>query len=117
DRVHIDLAYVERKLTPLNLFVRSAPHDRAVAALGEYARAIRDLAACNIFPGDLLLKNFGVTRHGRVALYDYDELVELTSITFRDIPEARRPEEEVSAEPFFAVGAHDVFPEEFQRFL
>lgn len=117
DRVHIDLAYVERKLTPLNIFVRSVPHERAVAALGEYARAIRDLAACNIFPGDLLLKNFGVTRQGRVALYDYDELVELTSITFREIPEARRPEEEVSAEPFFAVGAHDVFPEEFQRFL
>lgn len=117
ERVHVDLAYVERKLTPLNIFVRKAPHDRAVAALGEYARAIRDLAACNIFPGDLLLKNFGVTRHGRVALYDYDELVELTSITFRDIPDAQRPEEEASAEPFFAVSAHDVFPEEFPRFL
>ncbi len=117
DRVHIDLAYVERKVTPLNIFVRTMPHEQAVAALGEYARAIRDLAACNIFPGDLLLKNFGVTRHGRVALYDYDELVELTAMSFREIPIARRPEEEVSAEPFFAVGAHDVFPEEFSRFL
>lgn len=117
DRVHVDLAWVERKLTPLNIYVRKAPAERAVFALGEYARAIRDLAACDIFPGDLLLKNFGVTRHGRVALYDYDELVELGSITFRDIPEARRPEEEASAEPFFAVGAYDVFPEEFARFL
>jgi isocitrate dehydrogenase kinase/phosphatase len=117
DRVHVDLAYVERKLTPLNIYVRKAPFEQACAALGEYARAIHDLCACNIFPGDLLLKNFGVTRHGRVALYDYDELVELTSVTFRDIPEAERPEDEMSAEPWFAVGAHDVFPEEFARFL
>lgn len=117
DRVHVDLAYVERKLTPLNIYVRKAPFEHATAALGEYARAIRDLCACNIFPGDLLLKNFGVTRHGRVALYDYDELVELTSVSFRDIPEAERPEDEMSAEPWFAVGAHDVFPEEFARFL
>lgn len=116
-RVHIDLAYVERKLTPLNLYVRRAPFDRAVAALGEYARAIRDLAACNIFPGDLLLKNFGVTRHGRVALYDYDELTELTSIRFRELPTSDRIEYVMSAEPWFAVGAHDVFPEEFARFL
>ncbi len=117
DRVHVDLAYVERKLTPLNIHVRTSPFEQACAALGEYARAIHDLCACNIFPGDLLIKNFGVTRHGRVALYDYDELVELTSVHFRDIPEAERPEDELSAEPWFAVGAHDVFPEEFARFL
>ena len=117
DRVHIDLAYVQRKLTPLNIYARSAPFERAVAALGEYARAIRDLASCNIFPGDLLLKNFGVTRHGRAALYDYDELTELTSMSFRDLPESERDEDEMSAEPWFAVGAHDVFPEEFRRFL
>ncbi len=117
DRVYIDLAYVERKLTPLNIYVRKAPFEQAVAAVSEYARAIRDLAACNIFPGDLLLKNFGVTRHGRVALYDYDELVELTSMSFRDLPEATSIEDEMSAEPWFAVGARDVFPEEFPRFL
>jgi isocitrate dehydrogenase kinase/phosphatase len=117
DRVYIDLAYVERKLTPLNIYVRKTSVERAIGALNEYASAIRDLAACNIFPGDLLLKNFGVTRHGRVALYDYDELVELTSITFRDLPTASRPEDEMRAEPWFAVSAHDVFPEEFQRFL
>lgn len=116
-RVHIDLAYVQRKVTPLNLYVRRQPFDQAVSALGEYARAIRDLAACNIFPGDLLLKNFGVTRHGRVALYDYDELAELTDMTFRDLPESSSIEDEMRAEPWFAVGAHDVFPEEFQRFL
>jgi isocitrate dehydrogenase kinase/phosphatase len=116
-RVHVDLAYVERKLTPLNLYVRQRSFEQACAALDEYARAIDDLCACNIFPGDLLLKNFGVTRHGRVALYDYDELIELTSVRFRDLPEARRPEEEASAEPFFAIGAQDVFPEEFSRFL
>lgn len=116
-RVHIDLAYVQRKVTPLNIYVRSEPHEKAVSALGEYARAIHDLAACNIFPGDLLLKNFGVTRHGRVALYDYDELTELTEMSFRDMPEPESLEDEMRAEPWFAVGAHDVFPEEFQRFL
>lgn len=116
-RVHIDLAYVSRKVTPLNMYVRAVPFEKAVAALGEYARAIRDLASCNIFPGDLLLKNFGVTRHGRVALYDYDELVEMKSVCFRDIPKADHIEDEMRAEPWFAVGPHDVFPEELSRFL
>jgi isocitrate dehydrogenase kinase/phosphatase len=117
DRLTLALAYVERRLTPLNLHVRQASFDDAAAALGEYARAIRDLASCNIFPGDLLLKNFGVTRNGRVALYDYDELVELTQVHFRDMPEARYLEDEMSAEPFFSVSPNDVFPEEFKRFL
>ena len=83
----------------------------------EYGNALRDLAACNIFPGDLLLKNFGVTRHGRVAFYDYDELEPLADCQFRDIPEAETWEQEMSSEPWYSVGPHDVFPEEFVRFL
>lgn len=117
DRVIVEFCYVERQLVPLNLFVRQRPVAEAIAAAIEYGHAIKDLAACNIFPGDLLTKNFGVTRHGRVALYDYDELCELTSMTFREIPVPESIEEEMYAEPFFAVGPRDVFPEEFPRYL
>ncbi|GAB5547500.1 MAG: bifunctional isocitrate dehydrogenase kinase/phosphatase [Sandaracinaceae bacterium] len=117
DRVVIDRCYVSRQLVPLNLYIRQREQAEAQAALAEWGNSIRDMAACNIFPGDLLLKNFGVTRHGRVALYDYDELQPLTDMTFRDVPEARYAEDELRAEPWYAVGAHDVFPEEFPRFL
>jgi isocitrate dehydrogenase kinase/phosphatase len=78
---------------------------------------VRDLAATNIFPGDLLLKNFGLTRHGRVVFYDYDELALLTDCHFRTLPVARTDDEEMAAEPWFHVGEHDVFPEEFLPFL
>ena len=117
DRVIVELAYAERQLVPLNLFIRQRPQAEAEAALVEWGTAIGDLAVCNIFPGDLLLKNFGVTRHGRVALYDYDELEPLTDVRFRDMPEARFEEDELRAEPWYAVGAHDVFPEELSRYL
>ncbi|MGF1466521.1 MAG: bifunctional isocitrate dehydrogenase kinase/phosphatase [Sandaracinaceae bacterium] len=117
DRVELDLAYVQRRLTPLDLYVRQAGDAEAAAALMDYAQAIKDLAASNIFPGDLLLKNFGVTKRGRVACYDYDELVELTEMRFRRMPEPDDDDDEMRAEPFFAVGPRDVFPEEFLRFL
>ena len=80
-------------------------------------QAIRDLALTNVFPGDLLLKNFGVTRHGRVVFYDYDELCRVTDCSFRDLPTARNEEDEMSAEPWFYVGDKDVFPETFGSFL
>jgi isocitrate dehydrogenase kinase/phosphatase len=86
-------------------------------ALDEYGNAIKQLAAANIFPGDMLLKNFGVTRHGRVVFYDYDEICYLTDVHFRALPEPHTQEEEVAAEPWFSVGPRDVFPEEFKRFL
>ena len=90
---------------------------RAVAAARDYGQAIKDLAASNIFPGDILTKNFGVTRHGRVVFYDYDELCFLTDCNFRDLPQATTYEEEMSAEPWFSVRENDIFPEEFPRFL
>jgi len=110
-------AYVERRLRPLNLFFRENEPETIAAAGRDYGQSIKDLAASNIFPGDLLTKNFGVTRHGRVVFYDYDELCFLTDCDFRKLPEARTPEEEVAAEPWFSVRENDIFPEEFLQFL
>lgn len=109
--------YIERRVIPLDLYIREADADGARAAVIDYGAAFKDLAATNIFPGDILLKNFGVTRHGRVVFYDYDELCLLTSCSFRALPQPSSYEEEYAAEPWFAVGEHDIFPEEFQSFL
>jgi len=117
DRVVFRHLYTERRVTPLNLYLREADEARAVDAVLDYGQAIKDLAAANIFTGDMLLKNFGVTRHGRVIFYDYDELCLLTECNFRHIPVARHEEDELSAEPWFSVGEHDIFPEEFRAFL
>jgi isocitrate dehydrogenase kinase/phosphatase len=109
--------YTERRLTPLNLFIKEAPQTAAIEAVLDYGHAIKDLAAANIFPGDVLLKNFGVTRHGRIVFYDYDELCLVTDCTFRSIPQARSFDDEFSSEPWFYVGPMDIFPEEFHTFL
>ena len=109
--------YTERSMTPLNLYVGSARGTALTDALDEYGNAIKQLAAANIFPGDMLLKNFGVTRHGRVVFYDYDEICYLTDVNFRAIPEASNMQDEMSAEPWYSVAPNDVFPEEFRRFL
>ena len=110
-------AYVERRLRPLNLFLRENETEAIAAAGRDYGQSVKDLAASNIFPGDLLTKNFGVTRHGRVVFYDYDELCFLTDCHFRELPQARTPEEEIAAEPWFSVRENDIFPEEFLQFL
>ena len=117
DDVIIGHAYIERRMTPLNLYVRSALPEQAELAVVDYGQAIRDLAYSNIFAGDLLLKNFGVTRHGRVIFYDYDELCRVTDCRFRDLPEATNDEDEMRAESWFYVADNDVFPETFLRFL
>ena len=116
-RVILHHAYVERRVTPLDVYLQYAQADAAEAAIIDYGRAIKDLARINVFPGDMLLKNFGVTRLGRVVFYDYDELCPLTDCNFRRIPQSRHYEDELSAEPWFAVGENDVFPEEFAAFL
>jgi isocitrate dehydrogenase kinase/phosphatase len=116
-RVIVRHLYTERKVTPLNLHIQRADPDRAREAVLDYGRAIKELAAANIFPGDFLLKNFGVTRHGRVVFYDYDELCLLTDCRFRQMPAPRNPEEEMESEPWFSPGPNDIFPEEFVRFL
>jgi isocitrate dehydrogenase kinase/phosphatase len=117
DTVVISHLYVERRVIPLDLYARDAVEHAARAAVIDYGQSIKDLACTNIFPGDMLLKNFGVTRHGRVVFYDYDELSPLTDIAFREIPEPRDDIEAMSDAPWFSVGESDVFPEEHQRFL
>ena len=102
---------------PLDVYLRNVEEEDALAAISDYGRCIKDLAAANIFPGDILLKNFGVTRHGRVVFYDYDEVGRLTDYHFRPFPRARHDFEELSSETWFAVGEGDVFPEELGRFL
>jgi isocitrate dehydrogenase kinase/phosphatase len=113
----IEHCYIERRLRPLNLFLREAEPAAAESAIIDYGNALRDLAASNVFPGDLLLKNFGVTSHGRVIFYDYDELCLVSDCVFRDLPRARNEEEESSAEPWFHCGPRDVFPEQWLPFL
>ena len=117
DDVVIAHTYVERRIRPLNLFLFEANAAAVAAAARDYGQSIKDLAASNIFPGDLLTKNFGVTRHGRVVFYDYDELCFLTDCNFRDLPQATTPEQEMAAEPWFSVRENDIFPEEFPQFL
>jgi isocitrate dehydrogenase kinase/phosphatase len=117
DAVIIAHAYVQRRVTPLDLYIRQVDADQAAAAIRDYGRAIKDMAVTNIFPGDMLLKNFGVTRHGRVVFYDYDELRPLTDCHFRHIPPAPTYEDDLAAEPWFPISEHDIFPEEFLHFM
>jgi len=121
DKVVIKHVYIERRMQPLNLYLAEAGADNDAArvrqALHEYGYAIKELAGAGIFPGDMLLKNFGVTRHNRVVFYDYDEIAYMIECNFRRIPPPRSIEDEMSAEPYFSVGPHDVFPEQFARFL
>jgi len=117
DTVLIRHCWTERRMTPLNLYLEQASEAQVLEALEDYGLAIKQLAAANIFPGDMLLKNFGVTRHGRVVFYDYDEISYLTEVNFRHIPPPRYPEDEMSGEPWYSIGPHDVFPEEFPPFL
>jgi isocitrate dehydrogenase kinase/phosphatase len=111
--------YIERRMTPLNIAVKAADDKYLKKLMQGYGDAIKELAAANIFPGDLLLKNFGVTGQGqgRVVFYDYDEICYLTECNFRAIPEALYPEDEMASEPWYSIGANDVFPEQFATFL
>jgi isocitrate dehydrogenase kinase/phosphatase len=115
--VEIKHVYTERRMTPLNLYLREVDCKQAREAVIDYGQAVKDLAATNIFPGDMLLKNFGVTRHGRVVFYDYDELCLVTDCNVRELPPPRDFDDEVAAEPWFHVSPTDVFPEEFVAFM
>ncbi|AIU74465.1 isocitrate dehydrogenase [Hafnia alvei FB1] len=117
DRIVIRHLYIERRMIPLNIYLEQADERQLHDAIEEYGNAIKQLAAANIFPGDMLFKNFGVTRHGRVVFYDYDEICYMTEVNFRDIPPPRYPEDEMASEPWYSVSPNDVFPEEFQHFL
>lgn len=124
--VIIKHVYIERRMIPLNIYLQEAfdagvnepaAKDQIERAVVEYGNAIKDLVAANIFPGDMLWKNFGITRHGKVVFYDYDEIEYITDCNFRKVPEARTEEEEMSGEVWYSVGPKDVFPETFEPFL
>jgi isocitrate dehydrogenase kinase/phosphatase len=109
--------YIERRMTPLNMYLHTATPQQRARALVDYGEAIRQLATVNIFAGDLLFKNFGVTRYGRVVFYDYDEIEYMTACNFRRIPAPPPGHDEMSGEVWYPVGTHDIFPEEFATFL
>ncbi len=117
DTVIIEHLYVERRVRPLDLYLDDVEPEQARRATLQFGQAIKDLAAADIFPGDMLIKNFGVTRHGRVIFYDYDEVAPLTRCNFRSMPQAAYPEAEFDESPHFYVGPDDVFPEEWRAFL
>lgn len=117
DLVLIKHVYIERRVRPLNLYLKEVSRGEARQAVLDYGRAIKDLAQTNIFPGDLLLKNFGVTHQKRVLFYDYDEVSLVTDCQFRDIPQARDHVDEMRAESWYYVGENDIFPGEFMKFL
>ncbi len=109
--------YIERRMIPLNIYLQEAAPEQIEQAVVEYGNAIKDLVAANIFPGDMLWKNFGVTRHGKVVFYDYDEIEYITDCNFRRVPAPRHEEDEMSGEVWYHVGPKDVFPETFAPFL
>ena len=115
--VTIRHVYIERRMTPLNMFLQHATDAELDHAIEEYGQAIKDLAAANIFPGDMLYKNFGLTRLNRVVFYDYDEIEYMTDCNFRPVPPAHGLDEELSAEPFYLVDKRDMFPEQWRPFL
>ncbi len=121
DQVIVRHLYIERRMTPLNIWLTEAEAagDDAKMEQGvrEYGTAIQAVVAANIFPGDMLYKNFGVTRQGRVVFYDYDEIEYITDCNFRDIPAPRNEEDEMASEPWYSVAKNDVFPEQFSVFL
>ncbi|MCA9957021.1 MAG: bifunctional isocitrate dehydrogenase kinase/phosphatase, partial [Anaerolineales bacterium] len=117
EMVVVGHAYIERQVTPLDIFLQEADEAAANRAIIDYGQTIKDLAVTNIFAGDMLLKNFGVTRHERIVFYDYDELRPLTECNFRKFPQSLSYEDELSAEPWFHIDQNDVFPEEFLRFM
>ncbi|GGD64991.1 bifunctional isocitrate dehydrogenase kinase/phosphatase [Lacimicrobium alkaliphilum] len=114
DEVIIKHLYIERKMTPLNIYLEQESDPEQVRrALDDLGLCIKQIAAANIFPGDMLHKNFGITRHGRVIFYDYDEICYMNQRQFRDLP--------VSDDPYamdtLSVGPDDVFPQQFEHFI
>ncbi|CAM2183072.1 bifunctional isocitrate dehydrogenase kinase/phosphatase [Burkholderia sp. AU19243] len=117
DNLVIKHLYIERRMTPLNLYLQNGTDAEVEHGVKEYGNAVKELMKANIFPGDMLYKNFGVTRHGRVVFYDYDEIEYLTDCNVRRVPPPRNEEDELSGEPWYTVGPHDIFPETYGPFL
>ncbi len=109
--------YVERKMTPLNLYINQCDNKTLERVMHDYGKAIKELAGANIFPGDMLMKNFGVTRWGRVVFYDFDEICPLTDCNFRDVPQTQNALEELSSNSYFDIAENDIFPSQFKVFF
>lgn len=109
--------YIERRMTPLNIRLQEGSPAEIEDGVIQYGEAIKNLIAANIFPGDLLYKNFGVTRYGRVAFYDYDEIEYLTDCEIREVPAPRNEDDEMASEPWYRIGPKDIFPETYRTFL
>lgn len=109
--------YIERRMTPLNIYLEQVDATEQRRVMQDYGQAIKDMIAANIFPGDMLLKNFGVTRHGRVVFYDYDEVQYLLDVNFRAIPKSDHWDDMLSAEPWYSISPGDVFPEQIATFV
>jgi isocitrate dehydrogenase kinase/phosphatase len=117
DKLVIRHLYIERRMVPLNIWLQNGSDDDVEHGIREYGNAVKDLIRANIFPGDMLYKNFGVTRHGRVVFYDYDEIEYLTDCNVRAVPAPRHEDDELLDEPWYAVGPRDIFPETYGTFL
>ena len=117
DLLIIKHMYIENKMTPLNMYLETANKKQQNHIINDYGKAIDELINSNIFPGDMLTKNFGVTRQNRVVFYDYDEITLMSTPIFKKIPEAKTYEQEMASEPWYYVGQNDVFPEEFKYFM
>ena len=117
DEIVVRHVYIERRMTPLNIWLHEGSDEQVDHGILEYGNAVKELIAANIFPGDMLYKNFGVTRNRRVVFYDYDEIEYLTDCNIRRVPEPRNEEEEMSGEVWYTVRPHDIFPETYRTFL
>ena len=117
NQVIIRHLYLERRMVPFNIYLDHADDELLERSIISYGNAVKEMIAANIFPGDMLLKNFGVTRHGRVVFYDYDEICHMTEIKIRAIPKAPGDHEELADEPWFHIGDDDFFPEQFEHFV
>lgn len=117
DQLVIKHIYIERRMEPLDQYLSQVTGSKRHRAIRDFGQSIRDLVGANIFPGDMLKKNFGVTRNERVVFYDYDEICYITDCNFRRIPPARSYEDEISDTPWYSIGQNDVFPESFAPFF
>ena len=106
--------YIEKKMTPLNLYLQQETDDEKIRnEINELGLCIKQIALTNIFPGDMLHKNFGITRLGRVIFYDYDEICWMHERNFRELPKSDDP----YALDTLSVAPNDVFPEQFEHFI
>ncbi len=119
DHVVIQHAYVQRRVTPLPIYWQQENDPEALRrVIFDFGNFLKDLAASGIFPLDLFNTwNYGVTRRGRVVLYDYDDVVPLELVTFAEKPRPRDEFEELEPdEERIGAGPGDFFTDEMRRY-